>query len=89
MKLAKVIAGVVASLGLMFTFGSIGNLDYTEACGQALSAADIFTEFAKAWVGLLIFTAGAGTIWLIDRYQEWKETSEAFKRFSESRRNRT
>lgn len=89
MKLAKVIAGVVSALGLMLTFGSVGNLDYTEACGQALSAADIFTEFGKAWIGLLIFTAGAGTIWLIERYQEWKETSEEFERFVESRRNRT
>lgn len=102
MKTAKVIAAVISTLGLIFTFGSVGNLDYMEACGQALSAADIFTEFAKAWAGLLIFAAGAAFVWLVGRYEEWKETSEAFKnlgestkgtaeafkRFGESRRNR-
>ena len=102
MKTAKVIAGAISALGLIFTFGSVGNLDYMEASGQVLSAADIFTEFAKAWAGLLIFAAGAAFVWLVGRYEEWKETSEAFKnlgestkgtaeafkRFGESRRNR-
>lgn len=80
MKTVKVIAAAISALGLIFTFGSVGNLDYMEASGQVLSAADIFTEFAKAWAGLLIFAAGAAFVWLVGRYEEWRNAADISER---------
>lgn len=83
MKIAKVIAGIISCVGFMITFGSIGNLDYTATCGQALSAADAFTEFTKAWIGLLIFAAGAAFIGFTEYCEMQRKSADISERSNE------
>lgn len=57
MKFKYYIAAVLFLVGLLLCMGSVGTLDYLDACGKMVTNADFLSAFVKGGIGIAVLIA--------------------------------
>lgn len=51
MKIKHTIGGILIALGMLFIFGTVGNLDYLDECGSRYGGAELFEMLLRCLGG--------------------------------------